>query len=111
MTDRRSQYEGVDDIPLDTNLATPQAEPEAANAVDPGYQQSDRRKTPPFASVEERSDSPAKISTGTPAAKVHAETTPARQVVHPEPKSVQIQIEDRDPNRMNDLVKVILSRF
>lgn len=101
MTDRRSQYEGVDDsetisftIPLEETRETVPLSPPKSPAS---------RRAPPPPVMQEKS---ARVS-DPPRATVSPGSSPVKPVMKTAPQSAKIDMEERDPTRMNDIVKVI----
>lgn len=100
MTDRRSQYEGVDDsetisftIPLEETRETVPLSPPKSPAS---------RRAPPPPVMQEKS---ARVSDPL-RATVSPGSSPVKPVMKTAPQSAKIDMEERDPTRMNDIVKV-----
>ncbi|XP_061178773.1 caveolin-3-like [Saccostrea echinata] len=99
MTDRRSQYEGVDDSEV-INFTIPMEETGEKMPLTPPKSPATRRAPPPPIMTEKSSVSEP------PKATVSPGSAPVKPVMQAAPQSAKIDAEDRDPTRMNDIVKV-----
>jgi hypothetical protein len=95
MTDRRSQYDGIDDSEV-INFTIPLEETGEKVPLSPPKSPATRRAPPP----------PIMPVSDTPKATVSPGSVPVKPVAQAAPQSAKINIEDRDPTRMNDIVKV-----
>lgn len=95
MTDRRSQYEGIDDSET-INFTIPLEETRETVPLSPPKSPASRRAPPPPV-MQEKS---ARVSTVSPG------SAPVKPVMKTAPQSAKIDMEERDPTRMNDIVKV-----
>lgn len=95
MTDRRSQYEGVDDTDV-INFTIPLEETGETVPLSPPKSPATRRAPPP----------PIMPVSEPPKTTVRPGSVPVKPMAQTAPQSAKINIEDRDPTRMNDIVKV-----
>lgn len=100
MTDRRSQYEGIDDSET-INFTIPLEETRETVPLSPPKSPASRRAPPPPV-MQEKS---ARVS-DPPKATVSPGSGPVKPVMKTAPQSAKIDMEERDPTRMNDIVKV-----
>nr|XP_022301549.1 caveolin-3-like [Crassostrea virginica] len=99
MTDRRSQYEGIDDSET-INFTIPLEETRETVPLSPPKSPATRRAPPPPVMQETTVQSPPK-TTSSPGSAPSKPVTPQSA-----PQSSKIDMEERDPTRMNDIVKV-----
>ena len=102
MTDRRSQYEGIDDSET-INFTIPLEETRETVPLSPPKSPATRRAPPPPVMQETTVQSPPK-TTSSPGSAPSKTVTPQSA-----PQSSKIDMEERDPTRMNDIVKVRLT--
>lgn len=100
MTDRRSQYEGIDDSET-INFTIPLEETRETVPLSPPKSPASRRAPPPPV-MQEKS---ARVS-DPPKATVSPGSAPVKPVMKTAPQSAKIDMEERDPTRINDIVKV-----